>query len=84
VDGPHLHVHQQACGARLHAYVHDVQALRHAEAGVQAQQLHAAPFHFFMSGANKFRVGTVHVEEKLLLLLQLHAVERGRCWRIGD
>jgi hypothetical protein len=47
-------VHQQACGARLHAYVHDVQALRHAGAGVQAQQLHAGqtPFHFFMSGAH--------------------------------
>jgi hypothetical protein len=33
------------------------------------------------SWVERIHVGTVHKEEKLLPLLQLHVVERGRCWQ---
>jgi hypothetical protein len=89
VDGPHLHVHQQACGARLHAYVHDVQALRHAEAGVQAQQLHAgqAPFHFFHEWSALISRGNRSCRGKIVAILAA-AYSRERAllahWRLRE
>ena len=55
--------------------------MRHVGVDVQAQQLHAAcgGGHAVTIVAGRIYMGPVHVEEKLLALLQLHAIERGQC-----
>ena len=53
VDGPHLHAHQQAWSAQLHAYMH-----QHVKQHVmQAQQLHAGTSRTRMSCMRHARTG---------------------------